>query len=507
MLRNGTVIDGKYRILDKIGRGGMSSVYLAINEKANKQWAIKEVRRNRHYNFDIVRKSLEAETNLLKKLSHKNLPSVVDVIDQDHNFLVVMDYIEGTTLEKLVDEKGAQKQEDVVDWAIQLCDVLQYLHTRTPAIVYRDMKPSNIMLKNDGSIVLIDFGTAREYKNDSLSDTTYLGTRGYAAPEQFGGKGQSDFRTDIYCLGATMYHLLTGHNPSEAPYQMYPITIWDSTLSKGLEAIITKCTQNNPNDRFQSVGELKKALESYKEFEVPKRKQSKKVLTLFFVDALLSFTCAGASAGMEYEHMELCSKIFLGYAVLLSTFAIVMCFLFDVKGMIYILRNKEENQDDNDKVCKKESIKIDKCTMPLAQILSVLFICIIASGVFPIKSLAAGKEVIITDTEEGLEVLDDINILEAITNGGIDDESEHDYTIYVVNITIPDFEDSADEYYTIDTAEIQVPMAATITETDSQSDDILLTVILSSFMACVILLLILIVIRQYLSILKENKII
>jgi serine/threonine protein kinase len=498
MLRNGTVIDGKYRILDKIGRGGMSSVYLAINEKANKRWAIKEVRRNRHYNLDIVRKSLEAETNLLKKLSHKNLPSVVDVIDQDNNFLVVMDYIEGTTLEKLVDEKGAQKQEDVVDWAIQLCDVLQYLHTRTPAIVYRDMKPSNIMLKNDGSIVLIDFGTAREYKNDSSSDTTYLGTCGYAAPEQFGRKGQSDFRTDIYCLGATMYHLLTGHNPSKVPYQMYPLTTWNSTLSKGLEAIITKCTQNNPNDRFQSVAELKKALESYKELDTPKRKQSKKVLTLFLIDALLSFACAGASAGMEYERMELCSKIFLGYAVLLSTFAIVMCFLFDIKGMAYILRNKKANRDDNDKTYKNESVKIGNPTMPLAQILSVLLICIIASGVFPIKSLAAGKEIIITDTEQGLEVLDDINILEVITDDGLADENEHDYTIYVVNITIPD-------YTTIDTDEIQVPKAPTIiTEEGIKNNNTFLTVILASFMACVILLLILMVIRQYLSILKEK---
>ena len=102
------------------------------------------------------------------------------------------------------------------------------------------MKPANVMLKSDNSVVLIDFGTAREYKEQNTGDTTCLGTQGYAAPEQFGTMGQTDARTDIYCLGATMYHLVTGHNPSEPPYEMYPITKWNSKLSTGLEQIIEK---------------------------------------------------------------------------------------------------------------------------------------------------------------------------------------------------------------------------------------------------------------------------
>lgn len=243
MLEIGTIFDGKYRILSKVGQGGMSTVYLAINEKANKPWAIKEVRKDGVQNFEVVKQSLLIETDLLKKLSHPNLPSIIDIIDQDENFLIVMDYIEGITLDKIVSENGPQEQEDVVSWAIQLCDVLQYLHTREPSIVYRDMKPSNVMLRYDGSVVLIDFGKAREYKERAVGDTTCLGTQGYAAPEQFGGQGQTDARTDIYCLGATMYHLLTGHNPSEPPYEMYPITYWNPSLSSGLEGIIQKCTQ------------------------------------------------------------------------------------------------------------------------------------------------------------------------------------------------------------------------------------------------------------------------
>lgn len=261
MLKIGSIVDGKYKILNIIGRGGMSVVYLAMNEKANKPWAIKEVRKDGVKDFEVVKQGLIVETDLLKRLSHPNLPSIVDIIDKKEEFLIVMDYIEGNTLNAKLEEEGAQSQDDVVKWTIQLCDVLGYLHTRTPAIIYRDMKPANIMLKPDGNITLIDFGTAREYKERNLADTTCLGTIGYAAPEQFGGIGQTDARTDIYCLGATIYHLLTGWNPSEPPYEMKPIREINPTLSKGLEKIILKCTKKNPDERFQNCMELMEALE------------------------------------------------------------------------------------------------------------------------------------------------------------------------------------------------------------------------------------------------------
>ena len=209
MLQIGSVIDGKYKILNEIGHGGMSTVYLAINEKANKPWAVKEVRKSLNRDFNLLRQSLIMETDLLKKLNHPNLPSIIDVIDSDENFLIVMDYIEGNTLERLLAEEGAQPQDKVARWALQLCDVLDYLHTRPMPVIYRDMKPSNIMVKSDGNVVLIDFGTAREFKEHNVQDTCCLGTNGYAAPEQFGGMGQTDARTDIYCLGTTLYHLVT----------------------------------------------------------------------------------------------------------------------------------------------------------------------------------------------------------------------------------------------------------------------------------------------------------
>lgn len=295
MLEMGSLVDGKYKILNKIGQGGMSVVYLAMNERANKQWAIKEVRKDGVQNFEVVKQGLIAETEMLKKLSHPNLPSIIDVIDGDGTFLIVMDYIEGRHLESVVKEYGAQSQEDVIEWAKQLCDVLSYLHSRKPPIIYRDMKPSNVMLKPDGKVMLIDFGTAREFKENSIADTTCLGTQGYAAPEQYGGHGQTDARTDIYCLGATLYHLLTGHNPGEPPYEMYPIRYWNPELSSGLEEIILKCTQKNPDDRYQNCGELLYALEHYNELDFEyKRKQTLKWRVFLCSAALTALAGAGA---------------------------------------------------------------------------------------------------------------------------------------------------------------------------------------------------------------------
>ncbi len=288
MLEIGSLVDGKYKILNKVGQGGMSVVYLAMNEKANKQWAVKEVRKDGVLDFESVKQGLVAETDILKKLSHPNLPCIIDVIDTDDSFIIIMDYIQGNSLNKALEEFGAQPQEMVIAWAKQLCDVLGYLHSRSPAIIYRDMKPANIMLKPDGNITLIDFGTAREYKEKNLADTTCLGTVGYAAPEQFGGMGQTDARTDIYCLGATLYHLVTGMSPCEPPYEIKPIREINPTLSSGLERIILKCTQRNPEDRYQSCAELMYALEHYEEIDDIHRKKQKKKLGAFIGAAAMT---------------------------------------------------------------------------------------------------------------------------------------------------------------------------------------------------------------------------
>ena len=295
MLEIGSLVGGKYKILNKVGQGGMSIVYLAMNEKANKQWAVKEVRKDGVKDFEVVKQGLVAEIDILKKLRHPYLPSIIDVIDTDDSFIVIMDYIEGNSLNKALKEYGALPQENVIAWAKQLCDVLGYLHTRTPAIIYRDMKPANVMLKPDGKVSLIDFGTAREFKERNVADTTCLGTIGYAAPEQFGGMGQTDARTDIYCLGATLYHLVTGMNPSEPPYEILPIRSINPALSGGLEEIILKCTQRDPNDRYQSAAELMYALEHYEQIDDVYRSKQKQKMMWFLLSGILSIFFAGMS--------------------------------------------------------------------------------------------------------------------------------------------------------------------------------------------------------------------
>lgn len=315
MLEIGSLLDGKYKILNKIGQGGMSIVYLAMNEKANKQWAVKEMRKEKNRNYEVMKQSLITETNLLKELKHPYLPSIADIIESDDTIIIVMDYVEGRPLSDILTEEGTIEEDKVADYAIQLCDVLDYLHSQKPPIIYRDLKPANIMLRPDGKITLIDFGTARKYNYDSVSDTTCLGTIGYAAPEQFAGETlrQTDARTDIYNLGATMYHLLTGVNPSEPPYELYPIRRWDESLSNGLEKIILRATRKDPDKRFNDCKEMSYALQHFRDLDDSYIATQKKKIFLFAASLILSFTFFSMAIvvnGMEKREI---SKVYNNY--------------------------------------------------------------------------------------------------------------------------------------------------------------------------------------------------
>ena len=300
MLEIGSLLDGKYKILNEIGHGGMSVVYLALNERANKTWAVKEVRKDGGNDTTVVSQNLVAETEMLKKLDHPNLPSIIDVIDKDDSFIIVMDYIEGNSLQDLIDTDGPQHPEKVIEWAKQLCDVLGYLHSRRPPIIYRDMKPANVMLRPTGDVTLIDFGTAREYKYANQADTTYLGTRGYAAPEQFGGRGQTDARTDIYTLGATMYHLITGYSPADTNFEVLPIGKFVPQLKgSGLEKIITKCCQNDPAKRYQDCAELMAALNLVHKYDDKERLRRRMKLGVFAACVAISLISLVSGIGFR----------------------------------------------------------------------------------------------------------------------------------------------------------------------------------------------------------------
>ena len=265
----GKTVDGKYEVLKLIGRGGFYTTYLVRNIHVNKAWAMKVCdKKNRHYS-PAMRENILTEPYMMQKLNHPAIPRVVDIIEDEESIYIVRDYIEGETLETIVRMYGAQPADKVIEWGKQMCSALGYLHSQNPPLIYRDMKPANVILKPDGAIKFIDFGIMRAYKPNQSSDTCCLGTKGYAAPEQFGGS-QTDARTDIFGLGMTMFRLVTGVDPIEPPYEIKPICMINPSLPKGLEYIISKCIQPNPNERYQSCDELMADLNNYLSLPKPK---------------------------------------------------------------------------------------------------------------------------------------------------------------------------------------------------------------------------------------------
>lgn len=310
----GSVIDGKYEILTEIGRGGMSIVYLAMDTHLNKQWAVKEIRKKGNgKNDEVVVNSLLAEANLMKRLDHPALPRIVDIIDNGVTIFVVMDYIEGESLDKILAEYGAQPEELVIGWAKQLCDALSYLHSQKPPIIYRDMKPANVMLKPEGNIKIIDFGIAREYKELSLADTTVLGTKGYAPPEQY--SGQTDARSDIYALGMTMHHLLTGIDPRTGETYA-PVRMWNPEVSEGMEMIIDKCVQPAAEHRYQNCQDLLYDLEHPELITKDYKRKQKRKLNVFIASVVLTVIASISGLVCNYVSTNIDNS---DYEILIST--------------------------------------------------------------------------------------------------------------------------------------------------------------------------------------------
>lgn len=298
MLKAGFVLDGKYRILSVIGQGGMSTVYLAVHERLKQKWAVKEISMEYCENYEMISRKLIVEADILKRLDHPGLPKIVDIIEKKDAIWMVMEFIEGKTLKEILNERGRIEEKEILIWGKQLCEVLSYLHSKKPSIIYRDLKPENIILKKTGRLVLIDFGTAREYcYKNTACDAMYLGTKGYAAPEQYGGMGQTDARTDIYCLGVTLYSLLTGYNPEKPPYKIYPEKYWGEHISLEMKSLLLKCIQSEPEKRYQNCRELAYAL-SQIDYKKQKEKENErrkiiKFLIFMMVGQLSLMFCIG----------------------------------------------------------------------------------------------------------------------------------------------------------------------------------------------------------------------
>lgn len=267
MLVSGECLQQRYRILERIGGGGMGTVYLAEDERLEgRRCAVKEMSpaalalEDREWSIEAFRQ----EAQLLAQLRHPGLTTVTDFFPDSGNWYLVMDYVEGETLEaRLARQPGKRfPVDEALRVTQQLLDVLIYLHSQPSQVIFRDLKPSNVMCTPDGQIKLIDFGIARFFKPGKAQDTALLGTPGYAAPEQFGRMGQTDTRTDIYGLGVFLHQMVTGFDPCAAasPFPVPDPRVTMPSTPLQVAQVIQRATQLRPELRYGSVAEMQSDL-------------------------------------------------------------------------------------------------------------------------------------------------------------------------------------------------------------------------------------------------------
>ncbi len=221
-----SLLKQRYRLLNRLGQGGMGSVYKAEDiDLGNRSVAIKEMSQKglNQQEASEATDAFKREALLLAGLLHPNLPRIYDHFTEHGRWYLVMDFIQGQTLEDYLTQKsGTLPLKEVLEIGIQLCNVLNYLHTRQPSIIFRDLKPANVMRTSDGQLYLIDFGIARHFKPGQVKDTSAFGSPGYAAPEQY-GKAQTAPSADIYSLGVMLHQMITGDDPSLKPFSFAPL--------------------------------------------------------------------------------------------------------------------------------------------------------------------------------------------------------------------------------------------------------------------------------------------
>ncbi len=270
MLTEGATLSQRYTITKALGKGGMGAVYLAQMEAlGNKKVAIKEMELQglSTSELEAAVKQFKTEATFLAHLDHPNLVQVTDFFVEKDKHYLVMAYVTGQTLHQKLKRRGrAFPWDQVREWAISLCDVLHYLHTQDPPILFRDLKPSNIMVEDSGRLKLIDFGIAR-YSQEGTKTSTFLqgtGTSGFSPIEQYGGGQSTDERSDVYALGATLYMLLTGKIPPDAVsrislgHKVIPPSQHQSGLPPALDSVILKALAQKPPDRYQTMADLKR---------------------------------------------------------------------------------------------------------------------------------------------------------------------------------------------------------------------------------------------------------
>lgn len=304
MLEINTIALEYYRILSIAGKGGMGRVYHAIDIRDNSHWAIKE---------DLSEDSdlqIFEEAELLENLDHPALPKTRGVLQWKESQYMIMQFMEGDTLASMLKDQEKYPEKQVLDWFVQICDVLCYLHDRPKPIVYRDLKPSNIIIDKHNRVKIIDFGIAEEYTNqDDGSQMQKCGlTKGYAAPEQYNRRFKADARTDIYALGVTVHYLLTGKNPIKPPYEFLPIRKLSPEVSPAMEEIVKRCLQPNPDMRYETADALYQDLTHIEEKNTDiRRKKQRRMMGFSLITAAtlaIVFLCGNILKDNRQKQIE-----------------------------------------------------------------------------------------------------------------------------------------------------------------------------------------------------------
>ena len=252
-----------FETVRELGRGGTAVVYLVKEKETGHLFAMKTAetagapRPKEPACSQAPPRTLHGEAALLSQICSPGIPALYGELEERDGF--VMEYMEGTTLQKILEEGAVFEVQEAAEAGVRLCEILQCLHDMDPPHIYRDLKPSNIIVRGDGTIALVDFGTVRIFKEGAVEDTQHLGTEGYAAPEQYGGWEQSDERTDIYGIGAVLHSMVTGKPPLETGLCPIGEVVYGEHGSR-MEKILMCCCSVSPNMRFSSCKELRKAL-------------------------------------------------------------------------------------------------------------------------------------------------------------------------------------------------------------------------------------------------------
>ncbi|MEW6283069.1 MAG: serine/threonine-protein kinase [Candidatus Eremiobacterota bacterium] len=268
-IRNpGEILNNRYEVVNCLGQGAMGAVYLVRDQLlTGAAWALKELDAPLLLDAerDMTVQLFRREAEILAELDHPGLPRVVDYFEepsaQGMRYYFAMEFLPGQPVDELLTALGrALTPVEAIPIALQATHVLEYLHRRSPPVIFRDLKPSNLILTPEGKVYFIDFGIARHHNPQSAKDTQDLGTPGFCAPEQY-GHGQTTPRSDVYALGTTLFHLLTRADPQAYNFKFPPLKDFFEPVPPALEKAVTRCLQLKPEDRYPDAASLRADLE------------------------------------------------------------------------------------------------------------------------------------------------------------------------------------------------------------------------------------------------------